>query len=114
MSADDLLNVMGTFRRAGTIMSPAAAETMLADGYGIDLIDAVSHAGTIYGKNGFQWNSTEETEQCAAYFLPIDMELVVFVNSTVGPVSKANPTGIWLMGIADDLYPQFLTYTVSP
>ena len=39
MSVDDLLDVMGCFRRQGTIMSPAAAQTMLDNGFGIDLIE---------------------------------------------------------------------------
>jgi hypothetical protein len=40
MSVDDLLDVMGCFRRQGTIMSPAAAQTMLDDSFGIDLIES--------------------------------------------------------------------------
>lgn len=51
MSVDDLLNVMGCFRRQGTIMSPAAAQAMLDDGFGIDLTQSTD-LGTLYNKNG--------------------------------------------------------------
>jgi len=37
MSPDDLLEVMGAFRRKGTIMTTSQAQTMLDDGFGIDL-----------------------------------------------------------------------------
>ena len=42
MSADELLNVMGTLRRKGTIMSTTQAQTMLDSGFGIDV--SQSHA----------------------------------------------------------------------
>ncbi len=37
MSVDEMLNVMDTFRRHGTIMSTAPAQAMLDDGFGIDV-----------------------------------------------------------------------------
>jgi len=37
MTVDELLAVMSTFRRSGTIMSQADAQTLLNDGFGIDL-----------------------------------------------------------------------------
>lgn len=49
MTVDDILKVMGTFRRAGTIVSAAQAQTMLDDGFGIDG-GGSTLAGTIYGK----------------------------------------------------------------
>ena len=51
MSVDDLLDVMGCFRRQGTIMSPAAAQAMLDDSFGIDLIE-ITNLGKLYNKNG--------------------------------------------------------------
>ena len=51
MSVNELLNVMGCFRREGTIMSPAAAQTMLDNSFGIDLTESTS-LGTLYNKNG--------------------------------------------------------------
>ena len=46
LPVDDMLDVMGTFRRGGTIMSQAAAQTMLDASFGIDLIavDSSRHA----------------------------------------------------------------------
>jgi hypothetical protein len=83
MSVDDLLDVMGCFRRQGTIMSPAAAQAMLDDGFGIDLIES-TNLGTLYNKNGLWQSGVLQTEQSLAYFLPRDMELVVFANSPIG------------------------------
>lgn len=105
MSVDDLLDVMGCFRRQGTIMSPAAAQAMLADSFGIDLIEATS-LGTLYNKNGLWQSGAAQTEQSLAYFLPRDMELVVLANSPIG-----NPgqffrdvvTNIYLDNIAPEI-----------
>jgi hypothetical protein len=83
MSVDDLLNVMGCFRRKGTIMSPAAAQSMLDAGFGIDLTESTS-LGTLYNKNGLWQSGSSQTEQSLAYFLPRDMELVVLANSPIG------------------------------
>jgi CubicO group peptidase (beta-lactamase class C family) len=85
MSIDQLLVVMGTFRRKGTIMPPSAAQTMLDDGFGIDMISNTP-AGKLYNKNGL-WHDAStngRTEQSLAYFLPEDMELVVLANSPIG------------------------------
>ena len=83
MSVDELLDVMGSFRRQGAIMSPAAAQTMLDDSFGIDLIQS-TNLGTLYNKNGLWQSGASQTEQSLAYFLPRDMELVVFANSPIG------------------------------
>ena len=105
MSVDDLLDVMGCFRRQGTIMSPAAAQTMLDNGFGIDLIES-TNLGTLYNKNGLWQSGAGQTEQSLAYFLPRDMELVVLANSPIG-----NPgqffrdvvTNIYLDNIAPEI-----------
>jgi len=83
MSVDDLLAVMGTFRRNGTIMSTTHAQTMLDDGFGIDLIQGTP-VGTLYNKNGLWADGAGHTEQSLTYFLPEDMELVVLANSPIG------------------------------
>jgi len=83
MSVDDLLNVMGCFRRQGTIMSAAAAQAMLDASFGIDLIETTS-LGLLYNKNGLWGAGSGQTEQSLAYFLPNDMELVVLANSPIG------------------------------
>ena len=87
MSVPDLLTVMGTFRRAGTIMPQAAAQAMLDAHYGIDWQHGpqTSAAGSLYRKNGDDGDIDEkgnlQVEQSGAVFLPLDMECVVFVNS---------------------------------
>ncbi len=86
MSVDDLLTVMGTFRRGGTIMSQQQAQTMLDNGFGIDVVQPTP-IGTLYNKNGL-WHNGGNTEQSLAYFLPRDMELVVLANSPVGSPAK--------------------------
>ncbi len=83
MSPDDLLNVMGTFRRKGTIMSNAQAQTMLDNGFGIDVI-MNTPLGKLYNKNGAWGDGSGHTEQSLTYFLPQGMELVVLANSPIG------------------------------
>ncbi|HTA44845.1 MAG TPA: serine hydrolase [Bryobacteraceae bacterium] len=87
MSVDDLLDVMGCFRRQGTIMPPAAAQAMLDASFGIDLIET-TNLGTLYNKNGLWADGSGQTEQSLAYFLPRDMELVVLANSPIGNPGK--------------------------
>jgi CubicO group peptidase (beta-lactamase class C family) len=83
MSVNELLAVMGTFRRGGSIMSPGNASNMLAAGFGIDLT-LNTLAGPLYNKNGLWRDNQQRTEQSLAYFLPENMELVVFANSPIG------------------------------
>ncbi|HEU0317903.1 MAG TPA: serine hydrolase domain-containing protein [Solirubrobacteraceae bacterium] len=83
MSVDDLLSIMGTFRRSGTIMTVGQAQTMLDDGFGIDL-ELGTPIGKLYNKNGLWQDGAGQTEQSLAYFLPKNMELVLLTNSPVG------------------------------
>lgn len=82
MSVDGVLDVMNEFRRGGGIVSPAVAQQALDNGFGIDRIKNTA-AGKVYDKNG-RWHKGPWTEQCVAFFLPDNMELVVFVNSPIG------------------------------
>jgi hypothetical protein len=86
LSVNEVLNVLGTFRRAGTIVPAAKAQEALDASLGIDRI-INSPRGKMYEKNG-AWRTgsspSADIEQCVAYVLPDDMELVVFVNSWVG------------------------------
>ena len=105
MSVDDLLDIMGCFRRQGTIMSPAAAQTMLDNSFGIDLIQSTS-LGTLYNKNGLWESGAGQTEQSLAYFLPSDMELVVLANSPIGTAGqffRDVVTNIYLNNIAPEM-----------
>ena len=105
MSIEELLDIMGTFRRAGTIMTTAQAQTMLDDLFGIDPNGYYpTKAGPVYAKNGDWISGANQWEQCAAYFLPQDMELVVFVNSPIGTDSK------WLEGLVEGLYADNLIF----
>ena len=105
MSVDELLNIMGCFRRQGAIMSLAAAQTMLDDGFGIDLIQS-TNLGKLYNKNGLWQSGAHQTEQSLAYFLPRDMELVVFANSPIGSQPqffRDVVTNIYLDNIAPEI-----------
>jgi CubicO group peptidase (beta-lactamase class C family) len=84
MSPNDLLSVMGAFRRNNNIMSTAQAQAMLANGFGIDMT-LQTPLGQLYNKNGLWQNGSGQIEQSLAYFLPQDMELVVLANSPIGP-----------------------------
>jgi hypothetical protein len=91
LSVNQLLNVMGEFRRGGGILTADAAQQMLDNGFGVDpFIDGVALptakttlAGNMYCKPGDWRDPNNRDEQSLAYFLPDDMELVVFVNSMV-------------------------------
>ena len=82
MSVNELLDVMGAFRRSGTIMSPAAAQTLLDDEFGIDWRISTP-LGFYYAKNGMWSDPCGHLEQSVAFYLPADMELVLLVNSPV-------------------------------
>jgi len=88
MSANQLLNVMNTFRRKGTIMPNAKAQGMLDAGFGIDVVGMNTPAGKLYNKNGLWGDGSAHVEQSLAYFLPENMELVVLANSPVGAPPK--------------------------
>lgn len=100
LSVNEVLNVMGTFRRKGTIVPSAKAKEALDAKLGIDQV-IETPAGNLYNKNGrWQTGSTAsaDTEQCVAYFLPQNMEVVVFVNSWIGPEQAS------LRGTVKDAY----------
>lgn len=92
LSVNQVLQVMGELRRGGGILTPAAAQAMLDDGFGVDPFSGNSAlpaalttpAGNVYCKPG-NWNNPQnQDEQAVAFFLPDNMELVVLVNSRVG------------------------------
>jgi len=88
VSVNDMLNVMGTFRRKGTIVSPQKAQQALDASLGIDSVEETP-AGKIYVKNGWwggggQDGASWHVEQAVAAFLPDDMEAVILCNSNVG------------------------------
>ena len=83
ISVDELLDVMGAFRRDGTIVSPFHAQSMLDAGFGIDWTVSTP-LGTYYAKNGLWQDSAGQVEQAVLFYLPHDMEFVLLVNSPVG------------------------------
>jgi CubicO group peptidase (beta-lactamase class C family) len=107
MSVDELLKVMATFRRSGAIVSPAQAQAMLDGGFGIDW-SVQTPLGRYYAKNGFWYDGSGQTEQGVAFFLPLNMELVVLVNSPVGP------TGQFLYTVVSDQYVAHLEEILLP
>ena len=86
MTVDDLLAIMGTFRRGNSILPAARAQSMLDLAYGTDVFASTSTPmGFMYVKNGW-WQNADDTrvEQSALCFMPQDMELVAFANSPAG------------------------------
>ncbi len=78
-----LLKVMGTFLRAITIMTVGQASGCSTTVCAIDPADTLTpnsatvdtiNAGSEYGKNGRENESTARTAQCVAFHLPSDME----------------------------------------
>jgi hypothetical protein len=107
MSVDDLLDVLGCFRRKGVILAPVAAQAMLDAGYGIDQILA-SDLGALYNKSGW-WqgpNPGGQVEQSTVFFLPRDMELVVLANSPLGH-NGVNLTGAVSTAYLNNIVPEF-------
>jgi CubicO group peptidase (beta-lactamase class C family) len=85
LSINEVLDVMGAFRRKGTIVNATKAQSALDDRLGLDQIIETS-AGRAYTKNGSWRNGSGQQEQCVAYFFPEGIEVVVFVNSPIdGP-----------------------------
>jgi CubicO group peptidase (beta-lactamase class C family) len=109
MSVDELLRVMAAFRRSGTIVSPVQAQAMLDDGFGIDW-SVPTPLGRYYAKNGIWSNNSGHREQGVAFFLPLNMELVILVNSPVGD----GPTGQFLYTVVSDAYTAHIEEVLPP
>jgi Beta-lactamase len=125
LSVDQVLDVMGEFRRGGGIVTPEAALAMLENGFGIDPFVGYgcappgtptppwghpTQAGVVYCKVG-TWEDppTGRMEQALAYFLPQDMELVVLANSPViGPRGTEFFRDVVTQAYLDNLVPQWL------
>jgi len=84
MSVSEVLDVMGTFRRAGTILPVAQVQPFLDMMLGIDQRIATG-AGRLYNKNGAWGPGGSRLEQCVAYFMPNGIEMCLFVNSPIAP-----------------------------
>jgi Beta-lactamase len=84
MSVNEFLKVMATFRRSDTIVTSAQAQAMLDNGFGLNRPVVQTHLGSVYHKIGAWHDGASQWEQCVAFFLPLQMELVILVNSPVG------------------------------
>jgi CubicO group peptidase (beta-lactamase class C family) len=86
IAPDELLDVVGEFRRGGGIVSQSRAREILNASYGLN--SAVngnsSAAGRFYFKPG-KWTRNGQTEQALVMVLPEQIEVVIFVNSAIGP-----------------------------
>ncbi len=82
MSVSEVLDVMGTFRRSGTIVPTSEVDSFLNKSLGIDQ-RIETPAGRLYNKNGAWGPGDGRLEQSVAVFLPKDMELCLFVNSEI-------------------------------
>lgn len=81
ISINELLSVMGTFRRGGAILPADEAQGFLDRMLGIDqIID--TPAGKLYNKNG-AWSTNDSWEQSVAYFMPEQIEMAIYVNSPI-------------------------------
>jgi len=102
MSVNEVLDVMGTFRRSGKILPTSEVQPFLDKMLGIDQrIDTA--AGRLYNKNGAWGPGDSRLEQSVAYFLPEDMELCLFVNSPIAPkTAGGDPQS--LRGLVKDAY----------
>lgn len=112
LSVDDLLTVMAAFRRGGTIVDAAGAQTMLDRKFGLD-VKRDTALGRIYAKGGFWgWDEGRFIEQSDVFFLPKGMELVILSNS---PFCKPN-TGFMdnvLAAIDNNIESTLFTLTVT-
>jgi hypothetical protein len=82
MSVEEVLAVMGTFRRTNAIVDNTPALNMLDYKFGIDC-SLLTPLGFVYWKSGY-WSNGSAAEQGVLFYLPEDMELVVLVNSPIG------------------------------
>lgn len=97
LSTKELLDVLGTVRRKGTILPASKTQYLLDNKFGIDQ-SIETPAGKIYNKNGSWGTGDGKTEQSVAYFMPGGVEVVVFVNSKIGS------QGFSLRGLVEDVY----------
>ena len=94
MSPDELLSVIGTFRRGGNIVSQARAREVFDASYGLNSSPNgnSSDAGRYYFKPGKWTNGSSQTEQGLLMILPEQIEVVIFVSSQIGPGDQSLQT----------------------
>lgn len=95
LTPDELLNVVGQFRRGNSIVSPSRAREVFNASYGLNssINGSTSLAGRYYFKPG-KWGRNGQVEQALVMILPEQIELVIFISSTIGP----NDTSLQSLG----------------
>lgn len=89
LSVDEILDVVGTYRYTGKIVSTGEAGSAIANRYGLDGRWSTT-MGFVYHKNG-SWIEQancpvgQRQEQSLLLLLPDNMEMALLVNSPVGP-----------------------------
>lgn len=89
LSVDEILDIAGTFRYTGKIVSTGEATSAIANRYGLDGRWSTT-MGFVYHKNG-SWIEQadcpvgQRQEQSLLLLLPDNMEMALLVNSPVGP-----------------------------
>jgi CubicO group peptidase (beta-lactamase class C family) len=117
VSVNQLLDVMGEFRRGGNIVPAEAAQAMLVNGFGVDPLvnppytnpipfGLLTPAGEVYCKPSTWYDGIGREEQALVYFLPQDMELAILANSEV---AGADPSQQVLRDIVTQTYLDNLT-----
>ena len=82
LSIAELMDVLGEFRRGGSMMAPWQAEQLMASGYGLDA-PLATQAGPVYRKGGRStWNT--QGMDSAIYLMPGGIEFAIFTNSWDG------------------------------
>jgi len=82
LSPNDVAKVLGTFRRGGKIVPESVAKAAIEGYLGINGSSDTPLGKAYFRKGG--WGSGSDVEQSVAYYMPGDIEIVVFVNSPVG------------------------------
>jgi CubicO group peptidase (beta-lactamase class C family) len=117
LSVNQLLDVMGEFRRGGNIVPAEAAQAMLVNGFGVDPLVNPPYTnpitfglhtpvGEVYCKPGTWYDGIGREEQALVYFLPQDMELAILANSEV---AGTDPSQLALRHIVMQTYLDNLT-----
>lgn len=102
LSVDDILDIAGTYRYSGKIVSTGIAGNAITRRYGLDGRWSTP-AGYVYHKNG-SWSEQgdcpvgKRQEQSLLLLMPGGMEMALLVNSPVGPNCS------FLRGVVEQVY----------
>lgn len=82
LSPNEVAKVLGTFRRSGKIVSDSVAKSAIEGHLGLNG-STDTPAGKVYYRKG-GWGGSD-IEKSLAYYMPGNIEIVLFVNSPIGP-----------------------------